>query len=390
MGGLSEWCKQDLQLGAVAKGLSLITHFNPTNSGDELARYKADANGYTPGFEYADLPADIASKQHSLDAVSLSEGDAPIARILVAAREDIALQLELLKMRHTGEPTERTIEINQKLYGAPDETLVARAKAILRGSDPLVIELASRPKPSSIVLDGDPNTHWKGESEALVQAALTQYGLKDWSVAWENVVSSRTDIDSRRIVLSNKGRFGSNSGAKLAAHEVGVHALRGHNGAKQPHDIFRRGFPGYVATEEGLAVYTEKQLGFLSTTNYENYAARVIAVDALMRGKTFSECVQELMNYPSFADKPDKAFHLTLRAYRGGGFAKDQEYLKGLQMISDFVEEGGNLSDLYYGKFSLEYLGEVRKMAENGELTPKSELVIPEWIKIRSADISRS
>ncbi len=371
----------DRTLGELAAKSSLIKYMSPVDSGDQKALYiEARERGeiVEPIFQYPDLGIDPSVAIKQIDELEIPT-DSAIGQIINDSRCELKLSLQMLEARGD---KEHLVELNQQLYGAPNNALLDYAKSVLTDNDPILDELRALPKVSSV-----PGKDYLGESIEVVRGELDFYTLLKWQVLREDVPSSKTDIFTTAVILAKNGSYGAQSPGKLGVHEVGVHALRGANGAKQPWDIFRRGFPGYVATEEGLAVYSEYKFGsYLNVNNYRNYAGRVAAVSAMMEGRSFSECVDELMEY-NFS--LPAAFQLAMRAYRGGGFAKDQEYLKGFKMIRDFVDEGGDLTDLYYGKFSLEHLALVKEMAANGELTPKDQLILPRWLRVAKSDVTR-
>ncbi len=47
----------------------------------------------------------------------------------------------------------------------------------------------------------------------------------------------------------------------MLRHEIDCHVLRSENGKQQPFKIFNYGFPNYLETEEGYAIYMVNQLG---------------------------------------------------------------------------------------------------------------------------------
>jgi len=133
---------------------------------------------------------------------------------------------------------------------------------------------------------------------------------------------------------------------------------RAENGKKQRYLLFSYGFPNYLETEEGLAVYNEKINDLLPNHILKHYAGRVIAVDLALKN-SFSIVYNELLQYFN----KDIAWNLALRAKRGladtskkGGFSKDYLYLKGKYVVEDFVKKGGDVKELYVGKIGVEHV----------------------------------
>ena len=50
------------------------------------------------------------------------------------------------------------------------------------------------------------------------------------------------------------------------------------------------------------------------------------------------------------------AYYISMRVYRGGGLTKDAVYLAGLIDLMDYLKKGGNLENLYTGKFNINHI----------------------------------
>ena len=87
----------------------------------------------------------------------------------------------------------------------------------------------------------------------------------------------------------------------LLAHEVSVHLLTHFNGAAQGLTIFRTGLAGYEGVQEGLGVFAEWATGGLTRTRLRLLAARVVAVDAMLRGADFIEVYRNLTREHGFS-----------------------------------------------------------------------------------------
>ena len=61
-----------------------------------------------------------------------------------------------------------------------------------------------------------------------------------------------------------------------------------------------------------------------------------------------------------------KAFSITLRAHRGGGFTKDRLYLSGLKKVFKYAQSGNDLGILLTGKVSMEYIDTIKKLQNLG------------------------
>ena len=61
-----------------------------------------------------------------------------------------------------------------------------------------------------------------------------------------------------------------------------------------------------------------------------------------------------------------KAYSITQRAHRGGGFTKDYVYLSGLSKIYNYAKNSDDLNILLTGKMSIEYIDTVKKLQKLG------------------------
>lgn len=170
------------------------------------------------------------------------------------------------------------------------------------------------------------------------------------------------------LVLNSNHTFSKNEMGILTNHEIGVHMVTTMNGLLHKLKIFSHGFPNNVETQEGLAVFSEYMSGNLTIKRLKELAYRVIAVDSLAKGYSFSRTFRLLHNFYDLGK--EQAFYITTRVHRGGGFTKDYLYLTGLKKVYDFYKSGQDLSLLLTGKVSLEYLEEIKHLLKSNYAAP--------------------
>ena len=144
------------------------------------------------------------------------------------------------------------------------------------------------------------------------------------------------------------------------------------NGEQNPLKIFSHGFPNYEETQEGLAVFAEYMSDNLTVKRLKELAYRVIAIDSLAKGYNFSKTFRLLHNQYDL-DK-ERAFYITVRAHRGGGFTKDYLYLTGLKKVYNYYKSGKDLKKLLIGKISLDYLESIDLLTEKGFALPAKHI----------------
>ena len=154
----------------------------------------------------------------------------------------------------------------------------------------------------------------------------------------------------------------------LIQHEVGTHALTFYNGQQQPLQQLSVGLADYDTLQEGLAVMSEYLIGGLTANRLRTLAGRVVAGKALMDGGDFQQIFRLLTQEKGFS--PESAFNITSRIMQGGGFIKDIIYLKGLVLLRNYLQKGGDYEPLLAGKFSLKHLEVVKELTERQVLHP--------------------
>ena len=118
------------------------------------------------------------------------------------------------------------------------------------------------------------------------------------------------------------------------------------------HPIFWRIFH-LIGESTSVAILCEYLSGHLTVRRLHTLAIRVMAVSAMLKGKSFGQTCR----YPEddCGVAKDAAFTVTARIYRGGGFTRDHVYLNGLRDIIQ-VYKHHDISGLIVGKGSLESL----------------------------------
>lgn len=189
---------------------------------------------------------------------------------------------------------------------------------------------------------------------AYLTAALAERGMHHWQVHQDRVMSARVLVDGakRMLRVNPDARFRHRDLARLVVHEIDVHAWRTRNGRRQPLHCFSTGLPGSLATEEGLAMQAEQRTGLASPGVLHRQVDVVQAID-LARRAGFREVYDDLVHRVG----PGLAWGIGLRIKRGlarpdlpGVYAKDSVYLRGWQLVGDWLKGGGDLHHLYVGK----------------------------------------
>ncbi len=327
-------CKRiDLELARVHDKLSFFA-INPLNVEVEQKKF-FQSKTYNPKFTYAPYRENLTKLQAKLK--KLTPPDTPMGRLL---SEQIRFYHNLATLLAVRGNEHAFTQASQATYGIPDKELVAAAKKLVR-----------LPKSQ------EKEVHTSKHVMQKMRSAFVRYGF-DWRIKEKEMVARAAVNCTDRVVLVKKGaKYSDTIIKRLIVHELGTHVLRYENGRKQPYKIFQLGFPGYLKTEEGIAVVNEELNGCLSREALRSYAGRVLAIHYALK-YSFRKTYEKLQAY----FPKEVAFRLTLRAKRGlsntkckGACTKDMLYLKGYLEVKTYLADGGDLDKLYYGKIGVEH-----------------------------------
>ncbi len=212
----------------------------------------------------------------------------------------------------------------------------------------------------------------------MVESALQHYGITNVDIRptgrsgmrVAQIPGAGMRVKIPRDILISRARA-----VRLIAHEIEVHALRAHNGANSPLMILARGLDGYLATEEGLAIWHQNSMsgkarrfdpGFWEA--YANVLAGemsfVEVFDVLSQARAL--LADHVGNEDPVEAGRDAAWRLCLRVYRGiskfdtagVGFYRDHVYRSGLMMVRNVIHDGykENIRPLFSGKLGVNHL----------------------------------
>lgn len=222
---------------------------------------------------------------------------------------------------------ERLAAWTTKIYGTPDDDLLVRAEKILEEPPPHV---------------GASPTITASSAAERLREGLATGGYEGWTVEVDPIMNARMSVDAlrRRMRVRAGARFTPQAVDRLLVHEIGVHVHRAHCGSRQPLRLLGRGLPGYLATEEGLAVWSERESNLLDPGTLRVYAARVVAART-----SLDSGFVDVFRAVEPRVGAEAAFEIAARSKRGledpsvpGGHVKDQVYLRGFLEVSRHLE----------------------------------------------------
>ena len=350
--------KADKELADISEGMSFLLRATPVNSNEEWINFKENKYKKTPSFTYRLIAIDPELEKRKLYNIPIDEIEDPtIAFILRGKRLEIEKQLTMLEERGT----KNFRFVGESLYGVINKKVLKEAKKILKKFPQREIN----------------NSEKRFNSQEF--AAYAQVEIDYYNNLFPNLdltVEIRNDVagimvSKTKLLINDQISLDANRCDALIQHEIGTHILTYCNGKRQPLNQMYEGFEGYDQLQEGLAVLAEYLVGGLTVNRLRLLAGRVIAVESMVNGANFIETFNKLRKKYSFSERI--AYYISMRVYRGGGLTKDAVYLAGIIDLLEYLKNGGNLHNLYTGKFNITHTELVeellyRKVLKNPEL----------------------
>lgn len=345
----------DRALFKLLKGFEILVYVNPMNLEGEKRKFLANQRTYTPAFRYRPLHIDPYEVKRALYTLPVDEiADVTMKRVYADIIESYAREIDLLATRGTREFLYNSL----KQYGEPSERDIANAHYL--------IHTAETPDPEPECVSAD-------EAKTLLEEAIEDYGFPFRVEMGKNLAAKVMVINGKRVVKLRKGSvFTKTEVTALCHHEVGVHVLTSVNAAREPLSFLMLGLPGNTESQEGLAILSEYCAGALTVRRLKNLAFRVIAVEMMLKGASFSDVFRYLVDEHAYTD--DDAFYLTARVFRGGGFTKDHLYLKGFKALYDVLQQGKSLAPLFVGKTSIAYYEALQELIVRDFIVPPAHI----------------
>ena len=337
----------DEKLAEISEGMSFLLRSTPVNSNEEWDKFKESQFKKTPSFKYRLIALDPELEKRKLYNIPIDLVEDPtIAFILRGKRLEIEKQLIMLEERGTI----NFRFIGESLYGVIQKHVLEEAKKILEKF------------PKAEVIQSEKRLNCT-EFAKYAQSEIDYYREKfpdvDISLEIRNDVAGIM-VSKSKLLINNELTLDANRCDALIQHEVGTHILTYCNGKQQPLKQMFEGFEGYDQLQEGLAVIAEYLVGGLTVNRLRLLAGRVVAVNSMVSDADFIKTFRLLKDTYAFPEQV--AYYITMRVYRGGGLTKDAVYLAGLIDLMEYLKTGGNLENLYAGKFNITHVPLIQEL----------------------------
>ncbi|MBK5253889.1 MAG: flavohemoglobin expression-modulating QEGLA motif protein [Peptostreptococcaceae bacterium] len=337
----------DKKLYALLRNFETLVYVNPRNLEHSKKIFFDSRYRKEPDFKYIPLRIDPYELKKSLYQLPITDmQDVSIQSLYKEIIREYSVTIDMLASRGTDEFLYNSL----KLYGKPDRVDVMNANYIIQSY-------------------GKDN---EGDKNLVKEDIYNMFSeeLKSWNMGGKIVfhknMAARIMVNSAKktLVINDKAEFNKNDIKLLSQHELGIHMLTTMNASNQPLKFLSLGTPNNVETQEGVAVLAEFLTGTMHINRLKDLAYRVIAVNKVIKGDSFREIFEYFMEEHDF-DR-DKAFNLTARVLRGGGFTKDYLYLKGFIKIYNYFISGKSMQEFLIGKTSIEYIDLINELFSRG------------------------
>lgn len=355
----------DAEIYKLGKKLNLSRILRPKNVFEELDAFINHHGDYNPVFVY-DFPtsariASIASYIEMLREKLIALGiKKDISYLFSEKLDELEVKKDLLRA-----------------YSNQDFAAIDKYNSLLFWDiEPQLVELSKRKlQEQFLVPESEGNFLEKEEIVARIEQYLLAQNLEPVPVMFDSSTLSRVAVKFNAggpfISISPHTQISDREMQSVMHHEIGVHLKRYVNGKKSGLEILTHGTGFYLSDEEGLAVY--RSMVWLDVSIKKNGMYKKYILCEAAKEKNFSELSQlaQSLNQKSL----EQIFNACLRVKKwiiqtgqtgtGCCYQKDVVYLNGYTTVAKWIENGGEIDELYIGKIKisdLAYLAPPKKL----------------------------
>lgn len=340
----------DKKIFKIESNINVVGALRPINLDKEKTEFLRQPIN-SPHFFYQQTTADIALFRRELKSLP-TDIDHPLAKLYAKKIEEVLAKLDILESLNSP----RLQSISTKLYGQADRILYDKAVRYIH-DHPIQVDTSKELNHKIIV---------KRLNNFLADNKLTKWRLKITTDRTTDIAVNKNGL----IFLREDVAFTENRLRAIIVHEIGTHVFRLENGHLQKYKILAKGTANYLTTEEGLAIYNQKQLGIPLGEKDIWPALRTIGV-YLADEMSFVDLFHYLKDNYHLTD--ETAWATCLKTKRGLidtnkkiAFTRDTIYFRGYLMIKEYLKrhEDKGLKNLYIGKVGINDLQYINNIDE--------------------------
>ncbi len=333
----------DRQICKIINQIKFLSYFRPTNFITEAKKFLLDKS-YNPQFLYKEYGEDLTIIKKDLRKIKYD--DSELGKLFHDKIIEIDKQLELIE----GRGQDNFTSLSKQIFGSPTEQDIEEIDNIVR------VPPGKRSK-NKITSEG---------LKELFENHLLQYGLQGWRVILKRHLLTKCVVNrNKKILIQSNSFFNKKRVESLLIHEIDTHLLTSENGSKQKYRLFNFGFANYLETQEGLAMHNVISQGKIYSE--ENHKHILAKATFWAQNNSLSELFIKV-KAEKLTDK--SALDICFRVKRGigdtskhGAFTKDFCYFSGKKKVDNFLKNGGDLADLYHGKYSIDDLSFIKSIS---------------------------
>ncbi len=337
--------KLDKEMIDIDKKLNILKIITPKNISSERLKFIESKGNYIPQLEYNDVHFD--TKELLLKINKIEIPDIPLSSIFKRKKEEIINKLYFIQA-FLEQNVENLNYYGHLLYWDINTENLEYAKNVITNKEPL-----------------------KKETEFLTIEEIKKYITKFNYIynihihLIEKEIGSRFSVKWDSLLIKNGSLVWKREIRSVVAHEIETHYLRKINGLKSKYSIFSVGTADYLITEEWLAIYNQSKFVTKNDAKYYWAAERYSLIDFWLK-YSYREFVDELLRVYNYDYHSVFSYLVRLKRWlkdtsKNYIFLKDIIYINGFIQIKHFVENGGNINELYFWKISLQDLAEIKK-----------------------------
>ncbi|OGJ50279.1 hypothetical protein A2335_04150 [Candidatus Peregrinibacteria bacterium RIFOXYB2_FULL_32_7] len=350
----------DKKITDIEKQIKFLSYFRPLNLTEEKEIFFKNPI-VSPSFIYKDLTIDCHAIKKDLHRIP-KEAEHPLLPLYLKKAEELEIKLNIIEARNSQELG----NYSEQLYGKINYYIYKDALEY--------IEKYHFKEDESKIL----NTK---QIIKYLKEYLKEKKLSEWNI--KILEDSPSDIQVNKkhsVFLKKDSKFTENRLKAIIVHEIETHIFRLENGRRQKYGLFEIGTPGYLETEEGLAIYNQENLNIPLGGKHIRFAMAAIAI---YLGKKMTFC--ELFHYlkATFHLNDDLAWKICVKTKRGlndtkikTSFTKDIVYFTGYQKVKNFLENDteNKIKQLYRGKITIEDIKSLKDFEmKEAKLLPKRQ-----------------
>lgn len=334
----------DVALYRLAREVRTLYYINPINAAHEREHFFREVHRghrYAPRFRYRPLKFDVGKTTRALVALEKKLDNSELGTLYKRKIDEI--NTEVLLVGAVGD-RQRFLGYSVSLYGIPSVSPYGVARSLEVAKLWLAAPREEEPK---VVPAMGP-----GSAESVLKEEISRYGFK-CSVRVKEHMSANAAAGESGISLRKGVVYSAKECVRLAVHEVGFHVVTTYNAKQHAIRLFEIGTPGYLADQEGGAIWAEEEAKALTNQRLAILGARTVGIDLAVSGADFFDVFREMVDRHRFDE--DDAYYICERVFRGGLFTKDAIYEHGFNKVRNAFRFG--VADPYVficGKMTVE------------------------------------